>query len=1389
MNEEKKNQKKGKFVKYAFAGTGGAIVLLIALYFILTGGFFLKKLILPRASAFINGKVTADEIQLSPFSKVEMKNMAVTTLDGKPVVSAGLVKAEYNLWKILKGNMEIKSVTIESPVVNLEIADGKSNLEALMKESKKGETPKKETASSPLILNLGEFNISGGKINFVLKQSNEVIQAGIKELNVKTTDVKNNGSAAISVSGLYEVIIGAVTNKSEVSGSAKVNIDLSLNNELMPSEAKGNLILNIEKTSGDFAAYSNIAAKVEMDVTQNEARKLNISFVRNNEDLGSTAITGKYDIKTKNANIKVNINKISGSVLSLAAAKYGMEILSSGLNGNLELSSDNGGNSIATKGEVNCAKLRITKSGLQTPVIDSQLKFDLSADLLKSNALVKAFELNIIQATKPLIIAQLSRELAINWGAAGEALGESAIIFNISDLDLANWCGVIGTNFQSGVLNVNAKGNIKNSGKYVEFDVKGNLRNFNAVIESNRINNAGVVVDVVGNLNDLEKLNLSKSQLTLSLNSQNALNVSASGTANIKDATAKLTIQTDTDIPALLAIAPKIENTLIKSGKFSFKGEINKDIKAKQGTTNRVEVLMAKGDCTLDSLNGIIFSNKVDSISASANFDIVQEDKNVLINNADLVLKSKNKNSGEIAIKGNVNLDNFASALSFKIANLNQEIIRPFAGQYLANRELKNIEILANLNADYHPQKDSKISGDFNIKRIIIDDPAKIIPSKPIDIISMLDISISSKGVADIKKLNIEFKQEDKPAGSIELIGKHDISNSVGQIKLTVKDINQEGIAPLIPPIPNIGLIKTLSINGAMSANYDIKKKSELQGGVNITNLVIVSSNGVAVSNPLAFIVDLAGEMDVKGLINVKKFSGSIFEGSNHAGNMELTLSYQTNTGNATVSLRVDKLNQNALKIAVNPFLPDKSLKQAVITANISGDYKVDGESKFSGNVKLAGLQIEDLKKKSTTEPIDFEFVADTAINKKVLDLKKLQLSLTPTEKAKNILETSGKVDMSLSNVYSGVIQMTSDAIDLTKVYALLNELAPAEEKGGKETNKSDKNPTPSVETEPPPVTLPLSNFTFAVNIKKLCLNDVQIDNLQTTAKIDRTIVDINPFKLTFNGAPVDMMTKLNLGIPGYQYDIFMKIIGLPLSPIITSFKPDLKLTSAGEIYSEIAVKGKGTTGKSLKENLNGQVTFNLTNANIVTVSGVAKAILSPIAFVLGIPEIVNSPIQSANANIVLGGGKIDIQKFMVKSPVFMVESTGVIPIDDILTNSPLDLPIVIALKQEYAKRFSLQSQGEEYVKLPQFATVKGTLGSPDVKVDKLKLAGMTAVGIGAATSNRAANVIRNVTNIITGDSKTTNQVDKPSTNAPAETPKPLAPIKNLFNVIKRKTN
>lgn len=1374
-----------RFVKYLLFCGGGLLILLALAYFIGTSGWFIRTVILPRVGKTVNANITAGDISLSPFSKIEIKNLALTTTDNRPIASFSNISARYDLMKILRGNIEVGEVILDSPVINYEInEDGTSNIDKLGGTS--APSPKPSQTARPLNLFLGSLVINNGTVNFTQKSKTGSINAVVNNLNLKINGVKNGGAPSLSLSAIWNLVISSATNKNELNGNAKANLELSLNTELMPQNGKGNVELNVNRATGDFSDVGGISAILNLDAGLNEIKNLNLKFSRANESLGTITVAGAYDINKKEADIKLNIEKISGAVLTLAGAKFGMAITSDGLDSALAVRVANKGNTINTRGNLNCLKLGINKSGMQTPVVDIKSQFDIAADLSNSNAVVRAFDLNINQNNKQILALNLSKELAVNWGKTGGDIGDSALNLAVSSLNLADWRGLIGTNIESGIINSKASAVIKNGGKSVTFDVNGDISKLNARFQSNSIQNGGIEFELNGNLDNFSLLKLSNAKANININSHKAVKLSAAGEASIDNLTANFTVSTEADLGRLTQFIPDIPDAKIQSGVVAFSGKISQQI-ARDAKTN-LPIQTVIGTIALSDFSAVIMSNKISNLNLRSDVDIARKGDSVSINNVVLQINRNNKPAGELLIKGTVDLKNNDGDIALVINNLNQEIIIPFASQYLGERKLKTVLINANLSAGKSSQKDSKLNGKFEIRNLLVEDPQGILPAKPVDIISQIDLLLTPKGVADIKRMNVVFNQAGKFAGEFDCSGSYNLSNNACQIKLNLKDINQEGLSPFLPPIAGIGTIKTISINGALQANVEPKTDSSIVGNLNITNLLIIGTNKLPASLPLALAFDLSTKISSKGMISIERFSGNIKEGESPAGNFSITGSYNTNNGFANGSVKLENLTHNALKAFINPFLEGKLLKQVSINANLVGDYKPNADSSLKGELKALGLSVEDPVAKKSTAPVDVALSLNGSLVKQALDIQRFRISLSPTKLAENQIDVTGKIDFSKTNAIAGKIDLTSDSFDLTPIYNMFAGSTTKEES----KPKSKQEPAKSVDTEPPPITLPLSNFVFNALVKRFYLNQLAITNIVVSSKINGGMVELDPCQLSLNGTPVNFKSKLNLSVPGYQYDLTLKAYGLDLTPIVASLKPDLAATLNGTIYSDISVKGAGTTGKSLRESLNGNVGIIVTNANIQVISKTAKVILTPIALILGIPEILNSPVKSMATDIKLGQGNIDIRKFEVQSSAFIINSSGTIPIADILTNSPLDFPIEFWLKSELARRFVIQNvQPGEYVKLPNFAQVKGTLGNPDVKIDKLKIAALTMVGVGGSAGNKAGNIIRGIGGILSGQSLApSNQPAQQPANQMQEKSAPTnSPINQLFNIFKKPKN
>ena len=86
------------------------------------------------------------------------------------------------------------------------------------------------------------------------------------------------------------------------------------------------------------------------------------------------------------------------------------------------------------------------------------------------------------------------------------------------------------------------------------------------------------------------------------------------------------------------------------------------------------------------------------------------------------------------------------------------------------------------------------------------------------------------------------------------------------------------------------------------------------------------------------------------------------------------------------------------------------------------------------------------------------------------------------------------------------------------------------------------------------------------------------------TTKIDGGHVVMKPFQLVLNGAPVNATADLDLGVPGYKYDVGFNAQGIPLAPLVDTFQPARAGQMGGTLNANAQIGGAGITGASLQK-------------------------------------------------------------------------------------------------------------------------------------------------------------------------------------------------------------
>src|SRR5438046_7215826 len=106
--------------------------------------------------------------------------------------------------------------------------------------------------------------------------------------------------------------------------------------------------------------------------------------------------------------------------------------------------------------------------------------------------------------------------------------------------------------------------------------------------------------------------------------------------------------------------------------------------------------------------------------------------------------------------------------------------------------------------------------------------------------------------------------------------------------------------------------------------------------------------------------------------------------------------------------------------------------------------------------------------------------------------LRQLLLTLSPTDRAKNQLQLSGKIDLAKTNAAPGQLTLQAESLDITPYYDLFAGKPAATNTAAEPQKKPAPAPQPTAPpAEPEPISLPFQQFTFDANIGRFYLREV----------------------------------------------------------------------------------------------------------------------------------------------------------------------------------------------------------------------------------------------------------------------------------------------------------
>lgn len=562
-------------------------------------------------------------------------------------------------------------------------------------------------------------------------------------------------------------------------------------------------------------------------------------------------------------------------------------------------------------------------------------------------------------------------------------------------------------------------------------------------------------------------------------------------------------------------------------------------------------------------------------------------------------------------------------------------------------------------------------------------------------------------------------------------------------------------------------------------------------------------------------------------LLEIRKATGELREGQKAGGRFEASGGFETVKKSGSIAVKLTDFNPNGLRPFLESALGDKKLVSVSLNTTAAVNLAANGDAAIKTDLSVTNLVVNDPSGVLPTTPLEARVQLDATVAKQFTQIRQGQLNLTPTDRAKNELTLTGNVDASKSNAITGTLKLAAESLDVTHYYDLFagKPKSAASPTATKPASAPETAP-PGPDQEPPAMTLPLQNFTFDLNIGRFFLREVALSNLLTTARIAGGHVLLKPCSLTLNGAPVSATVDLDLGVPGYKYDVAFNADAIPLAPLVNSFMPEHKGQMAGTTTASAQIKGAGITGVSLQKNLAGQFDFAATNLNLAIANVRSPLIKTVLNVIVSIPELIRnptaglgsllssltgsgnstpksgwtdalaaSPIDLIIARGTASGGRVQLQQTEVRGAAFRAQAAGDLTLAPILTNSTIQIPVQVALGRSLATQAGLVDASTPtnavYVSLPDFLTMKGTYGSPKAEINKialgalaLKAGGGISSQIGGKDGDKVGGALNALGGLL-GGSKSAPATGT-QTNSPAPNATNAAPAPNLLDLFKK---
>ncbi|MFO1514809.1 MAG: hypothetical protein U1F83_18170 [Verrucomicrobiota bacterium] len=416
------------------------IFLLLVGYFVVSSSWFLQAVIVPRIGKAMNSALTIGDLELRPFNEITLAQVKLTPSGAEPLFEAKRVHARYKLMSILRGNLVVEDVVLDSAIINItENARGARNLDVLVGTPSGSKQPAK--AGTPPRVELKSVTLRNATIRHSRSFSNgDQVTTELANVNLSVKDIRNGGNGSLTFSAALAMDKTTTTPPAKATLPSLLNADLSfgLRDDLQLASVKGLASFSVGRATGEFAELGGLIAKLDCEMSPAEIKQFALQFNKGNAGLGRVRISGPFDTSKTEGKLKLEVSAIDRQVLNLFGAARGIDFGTTTINGTTDITIAQAGRMISPVGRLDIARLETIQRSHTSPTVDVSCLYDFTLDRVGNSLLLKSVNVTGTQNQQPLLNATLSNPLTIAFGDTVNA-ADASLDFWLTNFNLADW--------------------------------------------------------------------------------------------------------------------------------------------------------------------------------------------------------------------------------------------------------------------------------------------------------------------------------------------------------------------------------------------------------------------------------------------------------------------------------------------------------------------------------------------------------------------------------------------------------------------------------------------------------------------------------------------------------------------------------------------------------------------------------------------------------------------------------------------------------------------------------------------------------------------------------------------------------------------------------------